>query len=207
VSKITKEQLDAYKNLFPEDKRLQTVSLEELLKNTGGGNVDWKTLAVAAKGGTEAPEAVSISACDLAIGWVIVDVICLALGAVEVRAGLSARTAEDVAEAAGPVLSKLETIIQEMSAAGASKTTIAKGVFKILGAIYNAGLLGAVVKAFVSNLSWYYAVLYGATAVATIVAILATDGAAFVAEVVLELATFGFLVADSVGAVKACGWS
>jgi hypothetical protein len=40
---------------------------------------------------------------------------------------------------------------------------------------------------------------------ATIVAALATDGVAFVAEVIILLATFGFLVADSINCVKVCG--
>ena len=56
----------------------------------------------------------------------------------------------------------------------------------------------------VGHLTWYYAVLYGATAMATIVAAVATDGVAFVAEVALEVVTFGMLVADCVNAVAAC---
>ena len=56
------------------------------------------------------------------------------------------------------------------------------------------------VAAFVGNLTWYYTVLYGATAMATIVSAVATvNGVAFVAEVLRpEVVTFGMLVADCV---------
>jgi hypothetical protein len=91
-----------------------------------------------------------------------------------------------------------------MGAAGASKMDLAKGVFEILKTIFNGGCFGAVFSAFVSSLSWWDAALYAVTGTATIIAALATDGIAFAAEVVILLATFGFLVSDSVKAVSAC---
>lgn len=205
MSAITQEQWDSYKSQFPNDKKIQAVTLEELLKNTDGGKVDWKNPPVAKERRTEAQAVTAISGCELAIGYVIFDVVCLAIGGVGLRSGVSRGTAEAVAEAARPVLSKLEVTIAKMAAEGASKTDLAWGVFEILKTIWSGGCLGAVLSAFLGSLTWYYALLYGATAMATIVAALATDGVAFVAEVVIVLATFGFLVADSVNAAKACG--
>lgn len=201
---ITQEQWDSYKSQFPNDKKIQSVTLEELLKNTDGGKVDWKNPPIATKGSVETLSAVSISACELAVGYVIFDVICLAIGGVSLRSSVNRETAEAIAEAAAPVLSKIEADIAKIAAQEASYTDIAWAVFDILKTIWSGGCLGAVLSAFLGSLTWYYALLYGATAMATIVAALATDGAAFVAEVVIELATFGFLVADSVNAVETC---
>ena len=40
---LTQEQLENYKSLFPNDERIQAVTLEELIKNTNG-KVDWSNL-------------------------------------------------------------------------------------------------------------------------------------------------------------------
>jgi len=207
MTTLTQEELDNFKSLFPNDKKLQNLTLKELLNNTNGGKVDWSNppFTKSLKERAIKPLAVEgISECQLNIGFVIYDCVCLAIGAVGLRAGASRETAEAVAHAAEPVLSKLEAAIEKMAAQGASKTDIARGVWEVLKTIWSGGCLGAVLSAFLGSLTWYYYALYAATALATIVAALATDGAAFIAEVVIELATFGFLVADSVNAAKAC---
>jgi len=112
--------------------------------------------------------------------------------------------AEAVGNAAKPSLSAIETIIADITAESATITDVAWGVYKILKTIYSAGCLGAVIDAFLTSLSYWQKILYGATALGTIVAAVATDGVAFVGEIVIELATFGFLVDDSIKAVEAC---
>ena len=59
-----------------------------------------------------------------------------------------------------------------MSAAESSKTEVAGAVFGIISTIYSGGCLGAVVSAFLGTLTWYNAMLYGATALGTIMAML-----------------------------------
>ena len=204
MSTLSQKQWDNYKSIFPKDKKLQALSLAELFKNTDGGKIDWDNLRGKDNDARSRTGVISIDPCALNIGYVVFDVICLAIGAVGLRAGATAETAEKVAEAAKPVMSKLETIIAKMSAKGASKTDLATGTFKILQILWSGNALGAVLSAFLGSLTWYYALLYGATALATIVAAVATEGVAFIAEVAIELATFGFLVADSINAAKAC---
>jgi len=201
---LTQEQWDNYKNQFPDNEKIQAVTLDELMKQTDGGVVDWINPPISEEAREKVEVSVAITDCQLWIGYVIFDAICLAVGGVALRDGLNRETAEAVADAAKPVLSKLEKTIAKMSAEGASKKDLAWGVFEILKTIWSGQCLGAVVSAFVGSLTWYYAALYGATAMATIVAALATDGVAFVAEVAIELATFGFLTADSVNCAKAC---
>ncbi len=201
---LTQEQWENYKSEFPDDEKLQALTLEELIKKTDGGMVDWTNPPGFEDAHSDFEAAVAISDCELWIGYVVFDAICLAVGGVGLRSGLNRGAAEAVAEAAEPVLSKLETTIAKMAAEKASKSDLAWGVFDILKTIWSGQCLGAVLSAFLGSLTWYYAALYGATAMATIVAALATDGAAFVAEVVIELATFGFLVSDSVNCAKVC---
>jgi hypothetical protein len=200
---LTAGELAAYAAANPHDARLQGLSLAELLANTGGGVLDPGHVPLRQRPSRQSA-AQPITPCELKVGYVVFDVVCLAIGAVELRPGVTEETAEAVAEAARPVMSKIETTIAAMAKPGASATDIAKGVFTILTTIWSGGCLSAVVAAFVGHLTWYYAVLYGATALATIVAAVATDGVAFVAEVALEVVTFGVLIADCVNAVAAC---
>jgi hypothetical protein len=206
---LTQEQWENYKSLFPNDERLQALTLEELIKNTDGGKVDWTKLPMSKEVDVDSPpivasSSITITECEKAIAFVIFDVICLAVGGVGLRSGVSSEDVEAIAKAAKPVLSELEASIAEIANSGASVTDRAWAVFKILKAIWSGDCLGAVVSAFVSSLSWYDALLYGVTAMATILAFVATDGVALVGEVVIELATFGFLVDDSVKAVNVC---
>ncbi|AGL17713.1 hypothetical protein [Actinoplanes sp. N902-109] len=205
---LTEQQWNAFKAQFPHDQRMQAVSYDELLSNTNGGKVNWASPPTVHLPGADneffSVAGVTVSDCELDIGYVIFDVVCLAIGAVGLRASVTSSTAEAVAAAAKPVLSQLEAAIAKMAAPGASKVDLATGAFTILRTIWSGNCLGAVVSAFVGSLTWYTMLLYAATAMGTIVAALATDGAAFVAEVVIELATFGFLVSDSVKAYEAC---
>jgi len=198
---LTQTSLDTYKDLYPEDRRLQALTLAELIANTKDIEVDFSSLTFPEE--DELLEGTALE-CGLSIGYVVFDCVCLFLGAVTLRGGLTKEAAESVAEAAKPVASALEKTIAKMAEEGASKYDVACGVFSVISTIYSGGCLGAVLGAFLGSLTWYTAALYGVTAMATIVAALATDGAAEIGLIVVELATAGFLISDSVNAVEAC---
>jgi hypothetical protein len=202
---ITQQHLDDYKALFPNDRDIQNITLQQLLTQSSG-KVDWQRLqpGTAPARPEASVQAPGLTDCQTKIGYVLFDVVCLAVGAVGLRASVRPQTIAAMAGAAAPVLSKLEVVIARMGAEGTSTVDMAKGVFTILSTIYSGGCLGAVVSAFTASLTWWDMILYGVTATATIIAALATEGAAFVAEVVVLLATFGFLASDSVKAVQAC---
>ena len=111
-----------------------------------------------------------------------------------------------MAKAAEPVASQLEKYILIMSDANSSKTAVATAVFGIISTIYSGSCLGAVISAFLGSLTWYNAILYGATALGTIMAAVATDGAAEIGIIIVELATAGFLVGDSIKCKEACSY-
>lgn len=199
---ITQQKLDQFKLIHPEDERLQSLSLQELIDNTDGGVADWSKLPKR-EAVTTVTEATS---CPVAMGFVIYDCVALFLGAGGTRDGVTEAEAEAVAEAAEPVLSQLEKYIETITKEGASVTDQAQAVWGIISTIYNGGCIGGVISAFLGTLTWYNWILYSATALATIIAAVATDGAAEIAEIIIELATAGWLISDSVTAAKACNY-
>lgn len=201
IKTITQYSLEAYKLLHPDDARLQTLTLDELLAQTNGRSVDYSTI-------TYKPALLGSSEwdCSLGIGYVVFDCICLLLGAASLRPSVTARVAGEMAEAAAPVASKLATYIRTMSAAESSKTEVAKAVFGVVRTLYSGSCLGLVIRVFLGSLTWYNAVLYGATALGTIMGAVATDGAAEIGVLIVGLATAGFLVDDSIKCAKACNY-
>ena len=149
----------------------------------------------------------SVTACEKQIGYVLFDSVCLMLGAVELRAGVTAEAAEEMAEACKPVISKFDTYILTMAKEGASTTEIAGAVFGVMSTIWSGGCLGAVVSAWLGTLSVGNAILYGVTALGTLVAAFATDGAAEIGIIAVELATATWLVEDSIKCANECSYA
>lgn len=145
--------------------------------------------------------------CEKQIGYVIFDCVCLMLGAAELRAGVTAEVAEEMAEACKPVMSKFESYIVTMASKEASTTEVAGAVFGMMSTIWSGGCLGAVVSAWLGTLSVGNAILYGATALGTLLAAFATDGAAEIGVIAVELATAGWLVEDSIKCADECSYA
>ena len=200
---VTGAALEQYKALYLNDEKLQKLTLDELLTATAGMTVDFSSITYEGRSPALLGDGWS---CAEAVGYVVFDCVCLFLGAATLRSSLTAEAAEGMAKAAAPVMSQMEKYIATMAAETSSKTDVASAVFGIISTIYSGGCLGAVLGAFLGSLTWYEAALYGVTAMATIVAALATDGAAEIALIVIELATAGFLVNDSISCVKACNY-
>ena len=196
------EQLATFKSFYPNIEHVQALTLDDATRIVGGKPVDWNSVTPA----DFAPSSTTaITACQKAVGFVIFDVICLAVGAVGLRTTVRASTIEAMASAAESSLPKIETIIAQMGASNATVTDRAWGVFQILKTIYTGGSLGAVFNAFTGSLTWWNMILYGVTGIATITAAFATDGLALAAEIVILLATAGFLASDTIAAINACG--
>jgi hypothetical protein len=198
----TVADLETFKRLYTDVSHVQSLT-EQKFVALAGENVDWNTLTPAIF--IPESELVGVSACQIAIGTVVFDAVCLAVGGYGLRASANPNVFAAMGQAIAPVASKLEAVIATMSAAGATKADLAWGVFKILKTIYSGGSLGAVFSAFKNSLTWWNALLFGITGIATIIAFIATDGLAFAAEVVIVLASFGFLVSDIAKAVSTCG--
>ena len=140
-------------------------------------------------------------------GYVIFDVICLMASAAEVRAALTAEVAEEIAEAAKPVLSKLEQYIVTISAEESTSTEVATAAFGIMSTIWSGGCLGEVMASWLGTLDLGQKVLYSLTAFATIAAACATDGLAEIGLMAVMLTNCGWLVDDAIKCVDACSYA
>ena len=147
------------------------------------------------------------SDCEKKIGYVIFDCVCLLLGAAECRAVLTEEAAEEMAEAAKPALSKMEQYIVTLASEDASTTEKAAAVFNVVSTCWSVGCLGEVVSAWLGTLTLGDKILYGATALATLLAAFATDGAAEIGVIAVELATAGWRVDDSIKCADACSYA
>ena len=142
--------------------------------------------------------------CEVAIGYVVFDAICFFTGALGLRATVQRPVIEAVGQAARPALSKIEEIIAQLASKEATTLQQVSGVWEIVRAIYSGQALGAVIAAFRNTLTWWNAILFGVGALATIIAALATDGAAFAAEVAIVIVSAGFFFSDLENAVRVC---
>lgn len=207
--KFTPESLQLYKDQFPLDEELQKFTYEELVLLNNGDTVDWNFLKQQNLENQSLMNThdLTVSECQLAVGYVIMDVICIAIGGVGLRSSFNSATAQAVVKAAGPAITPIGRIINEIAKDSATAFQRAKGILSILSTLYSASCLGAVVKAFLNSLKWYQMVIYGATAMATIVAAVATDGVAFIAEVVLVLGSCTWFALDLAKCIKICSTS
>ena len=80
----------------------------------------------------------------------------------------------------------------------------AKALFKIFREIYKAGGFRAVFKEIKKEMTWWEWLKTGVIAVAQIAAWFLTDGAAFIAEVALNIMSAEQLLENGIKAVKVC---
>ena len=158
----------------------------------------------ATKASTKAAAEISFSPCAEAIGAFIVDVVFLVLGLL----GLHVSNQESIARALLRELGEdtlrgfLRSIRNFNQAEGAFAK--AKALFTIFGEIYNAGGFRAVFKVIKDEMSWWEWLKTGVIAAAQIAAWVASDGAAFIAEVALNIMSAEQLIEDGVKAAKIC---
>ena len=195
---LSQKQLDNFKKLHPTNEKIQKLTLAQVLSNTKGKIADWSALKPDGDDDYISPS--DINPCTKKIAWVVYDVICLIVGAAGLRSTANSKTID-------AIVKEIETsaeFLRKVIAVLKNTISVAKKVYNIARLIKDGGLLGAVFSAFVGSLTWWDFLLYAITGTATIIAVLATDGAAFVAEIVLVLITFAWLVTDIARAIQTC---
>ena len=146
----------------------------------------------------------SESACASSIAAVVIDCVCLVLGAAAIRGAMPKPVLVAVAEKLEPELSQLKPLLGRMAETGRSFEESAKAVFEVVKTIWSVGKLGPVMHAILHHLTFWQQILYGVTAVATITAAVPTDGLAMIPELALALANAGPLVINAAEAVETC---
>lgn len=149
-------------------------------------------------------DAFGLTKCEEAGFVVLLDVIMLALSVLGLKTAYNQTVNRAVLRELGPdTLRGLMANIHNLRNA-TSTLERAKEMFSLLGAIYNAGMLRAVVKHFFDGMSWFEWMKTGIIALAQFIAWFATDGAAFVAEMVIVLASAVSLGQDIAKMAECC---
>lgn len=142
--------------------------------------------------------------CVLAVIKVIFDVVTVAMQCAGLSKGVSDSIVAKILKDISPTeMTIIEGLIMAFNDAGTNLEK-AQFVLKILGEVYKAVGAGAFLQAMLSSMSWFDWVKFGVVALAQIVAWLGTDGAAFIAEVVLLVAYLVTLTQDILAVQKAC---
>ncbi|WP_432372527.1 hypothetical protein ACRPHP_00200 [Pantoea allii] len=103
-------------------------------------------------------------------------------------------------------LDGLSSLFQAISNAEGALNT-ATAIFNLISAIYKLTGIRQILGAIEDNMAWYNWVLMATVITAQAVALLATDGAAFIGELVLMGAFLTQLGIDASSMADACGWS
>ena len=131
---------------------------------------------------------------------IVVEGVMLVLSAIGISPSPSAGTVEKATEEVAQVLknsSKFQKVLEDFvhawdSASGA--TGKAKALFYLMKDTYSVGVLWTVIKALCSNMPWYEWLETAAKVTAMLIAALATDGVALIAEIALiVLSAFDFI--------------
>ena len=123
---------------------------------------------------------------------IVVEAVMLVVSAVGISLSLESSATEAAIEEAAEAIqtsTKFEMAVQEFitawNAAGGSKWQSAKAIFQLIKDTYIAGILWTIIKGLCSNMSWLDWLETSAKVTAMIIAALATDGAALIAEIAL----------------------
>lgn len=199
--RLRQVDLDRFKKMFPEDARLQALTLDDLVKYSQGkdpfGESAQPSPAPPPQSGRGA-----FTPCQWAWGVVAVDTVFVLIG---FRGAVKLNLALDEAIARGAQLSsEIEEHARIIADTSASLYNKATAVVAVGGLIYGGGLFEPIYKAIVKSLDWWDMVLYGVAGLAEITAAFLTDGAALIAKIVYSISMAGFLVTDIERALEIC---
>ena len=123
---------------------------------------------------------------------IVVEAVLLVMSAVGISVSPGESVIEDTVEDVAQAIqnsSKLEKAIEQFitawNAAGGNAVQKAKALFYLIKDTYAARILWTVIKSLCSNMAWYDWLQTAAKVSAMIIAALATDGAALIAEIAL----------------------
>ncbi|RFZ92301.1 hypothetical protein D0C36_12765 [Mucilaginibacter conchicola] len=141
--------------------------------------------------------------CTKAVGKAMLSSGLFVLSMVGIRTSASDRMYHAFLAEFGPVADKFTRLFNDFDKAN---TAYQKGklMFKIGGGLLKASCFKAILKSWAEEASWFDWVTASAFAIAQFTVWFATEGVAFIAEVVLLLANAGFLIKDIANAVSVC---
>jgi len=162
----------------------------------------WARQGVALEGGLPAE-----LDCPIAIGKVVFDVILLVLGFVNLRLPPSWGGAEAAAKGIGAVVARDLPLWRELADnLQKAPDTAAKAyaIFAIGSKAWTAGMFGSIISSIASSMSTFDWIISGVTAIAQIIALVASSGVALVAQMVMQVTLWLFILEALTDAVEVC---
>jgi hypothetical protein len=148
----------------------------------------------------------SVLPCVESASALVVQVVFVFLGILGIHTYAQAKAAKlIVAEVGESTIKAISADFVKSFAAEASTVSKAGSVFKMMGQIYNVLGVSGFLKALTASLEWYDIAILGVTVPAQLVAIFASDGVAFIAELALNAAALAQLAECVAHVVRDCG--
>lgn len=168
----------------------------------GRYDIPWTSSPAAATG-----VAVGISACTTKEITVAIDCFTVLFQFLGVTGKVCGEAATEVIdELTQTQMDGLTKLFQAISDAE-GVTNTATAVFNLISGIYKLTGIRQILGAIEDNMAWYNWVIMGTVITAQAVALFATDGASFIAELVLMGAFLTQLGIDATAMAEACGWT
>jgi hypothetical protein len=201
---LTQKNLDDFKALYPDDERVQAITLNELIEYSKGKDPTGLDATQVAGTELEGVELPGISPCQIAVGSLVIDCLLVIAGAIGIHGKVSPRAVARVGELMATEMSDVAKWANVLADSSSTFPQKAKAIFGIGRLTYTAGCLHAIVKAFLGSLTWQDMALYGCMIAPTLVAAFLTDGAALIAVIALEALQVGMVVNDAFKVSGAC---
>lgn len=157
--------------------------------------------------GSAAAASTTITPCAKAIAVVVIDVVFVffSFAGLDIpdEGAVTSEIVDGVAEAVDESLPAWQQLISDLQNA-TSITEQAKAIWAILSKAYTIGMFGTIASAIENAVPWYDWVIAGVAALAQIAVLILTDGAAFIAELILASTSVAWLVDAAVKASTVC---
>jgi hypothetical protein len=208
---VTDEQIHAaitkFKAEFPHNSQLGSTADTQLAKDVKDFLSSQKTFTATIPSGTAETRLATSLGCAESIAVVIIDVVFLffSFAGLDIpdEGAITNDVVGPIGEAVEQSLPQWQTLIQAVVDAQGI-TEQAQAIWSILSKAYTVGMFSTIASAIESSVPWYDWVIAGVAAVAQIAALVLTDGASFIAELVLAATQLAWVVSAAVAANKAC---
>ncbi|WP_321816983.1 MULTISPECIES: hypothetical protein [unclassified Paraburkholderia] len=168
----------------------------------GGYEIPWTN----SNANANAAKSVGISACTAKEITVAIDCFSVFFEFLGVTPDVCTKAATAlIGELTKAQLDSLSKSFQAISDADGAVDT-ATAVFNLISGIYDLTGIGKILDALEDNMSWYHWFIVGVVVTAQAVALFASDGASFIAELIVMTAFLTQLGIDAVSMADACGW-
>lgn len=152
-------------------------------------------------------ENAGLTRCQEAVGTLVVDVIFLGVGLLGLRIGNTDKAGKFIIKGIKPKhIEGLKGTINYIQYT-TSFMDVGRGIASMFGEIYDMGCMGMLFQYLKGEMKWWQWIKTAVSLVVQLVSWFLTGGAAFVAEIILNVTMVAQIIEDTVYVAKDCGGS